>query len=62
MARTVEDVLARRTRSLLLNAKASVAAAPKVAEILAAELGHDQAWQEGQVAEFEALAPGYMLT
>lgn len=62
MARTVEDVLARRTRSLLLNAKASVAAAPKVAEILAAELGHDQAWQEGQVAEFEALARGYMLT
>ncbi len=64
MARTVEDVLARRTRSLLPNARASVAAAPKVAAILAAELGRDQAWQawqDEQVAAYEAVADGYML-
>ncbi|WP_269541754.1 glycerol-3-phosphate dehydrogenase/oxidase [Cerasicoccus fimbriatus] len=61
MARTVEDVLARRTRSLLLNAKASIEAAPAVAEILAQELGQDQAWQATQVTEYQALAKGYVF-
>lgn len=61
MARTVEDVLARRTRSLLLNARASIEVAPKVAEILAAELGKDEAWQKAQVQEYEANARGYVL-
>lgn len=61
MARTVEDVLARRTRALLLNARASREAAPRVAELLAAELGHDAAWQEAQVQSYRELAEGYML-
>jgi glycerol-3-phosphate dehydrogenase len=61
MARTVEDVLARRTRALLLDARASVAAAPRVAQILAGELGRDQAWQDDQVAAYEATADGYVL-
>lgn len=52
MARTVEDVLARRTRALLLNAKASIEAAPVVAALLAKELGRDQAWQDKQVADY----------
>ena len=60
-ARTVEDVLARRTRALVLDARASIAAAPAVAAIMAQELGQDHAWQEAQVAAFTALASGYLL-
>jgi len=62
MARTVEDVLARRTRSLLLNAAASIEAASEVARILAQELGRDEAWQAKQVADYTALAKGYVFT
>ena len=58
---SVEDVLARRTRSLLLNAKASIEAAASVAQILAQELGQDQAWQATQVTEYQALAKGYVF-
>jgi glycerol-3-phosphate dehydrogenase len=60
-ARTVEDVLARRMRALLLNARASIEAAPDVARLLAAELGHDDAWVQTQVSTFTALARGYIL-
>ena len=49
MARSVEDVLSRRTRALLLDARASIEAAPRTAEILAAELGRDQAWRDEEV-------------
>jgi len=59
MARTVEDVLARRTRALLLNARASIEAAPAVAELLAGELGKDTAWASGQVEAYTRLARGY---
>lgn len=62
MARTVEDVLARRTRALLLDARASIEAAPRVAEALAGELGFDAAWQQREVARYQALARGYLLT
>jgi len=61
MARTVEDVLARRTRALLLDARASVEAAPEVARVMAAELGRDAAWQAEQVARYGELATGYIL-
>lgn len=61
MARTVEDVLARRVRILFLDAKAAKEAAPVVAEILAAYLNKDETWQEAQVAEFKALANHYIL-
>jgi glycerol-3-phosphate dehydrogenase len=62
MARTVEDVLARRTRALLLDARASEEAAPKVAALLAAELGFDEAWQAGQVRAYHKLVKGYVLS
>ena len=62
MARTVEDVLARRTRALLLNARAAIEAAPAVARLLAAELGRDAAWEQAQIAAFTALARGYVFT
>ncbi len=61
MARTVEDVLARRTRLLLLDARASIEMAPKVAALMAAELGRDDAWQQAQVAQYRALAEGYLI-
>jgi glycerol-3-phosphate dehydrogenase len=56
MARSVEDVLARRTRALFLDAKAAMDAAPLVAELLANELGRDRQWQLQQVADFRTLA------
>ena len=39
MARTVEDVLARHTRALFLNARAAVEMAPQVAALMAREPG-----------------------
>ena len=62
MAMTVEDVLARRTRALLLNARASVEAAAETASLLAAELGHGEQWEEEQVEQFTALARHYIYT
>jgi glycerol-3-phosphate dehydrogenase len=62
MARTVEDVLSRRTRSLLLNAQASIDVAPKVAELMAQEMGKDDAWVEEQVEAFTDLAEGYLVS
>lgn len=61
MARTVEDVLSRRTRALLLNARAALRIAPKVAALLAQELGKDTTWQQTQVTEFEKVARGYLV-
>lgn len=61
MARTVEDALSRRTRALLLGAKAASEAAPMVAEIVAKETGRDAAWQQEQVKEFRKLAEQYHL-
>jgi len=60
MARTVEDVLARRTRALFLNARAAIAMAPAVAELLAGELGRDGKWRKEQVETFNVLASGYL--
>ena len=61
MARTVEDILSRRTRALFLNARAALRMAPKVAELLAKELCRDTAWQFSQVEEFKAVANGYLV-
>ena len=55
MARTVEDVLARRTRALLLDSAAAARAAQAVASLMAAELGRDQTWVNEQVSSFRAL-------
>jgi glycerol-3-phosphate dehydrogenase len=61
MARTVEDVLARRIRALFLNANAALAAAPRVAALMAAELGMDANWQEAQLGAFREVAQGYVI-
>jgi glycerol-3-phosphate dehydrogenase len=62
LARTVEDVLARRTRALLLDARASIASAEVVAKLLASELDRDDAWMQSQVQAYSKLAQGYLLT
>jgi glycerol-3-phosphate dehydrogenase len=59
MARTVEDVLARRTRALLLDARASAESAPRVASLLARELKRDRAWVTDEVQRYRELARGY---
>jgi glycerol-3-phosphate dehydrogenase len=61
MARTIEDVLSRRTRALLLDSKAAVEAAPRVARLLAEKLSRDPAWEAKQVQEFSELAKHYSL-
>lgn len=60
MAFTVEDVLARRTRALFLNAKAALETAPSVAKVMADELGKGEVWVENQLSEFCALAENYL--
>jgi glycerol-3-phosphate dehydrogenase len=61
MARTVEDVLARRCRALFLNARAAMDAAPTVAALMARELGEGDRWQRQQVAAFARVAGSYQL-
>ena len=61
MSRTLDDALARRTRALLLNARAAMEIAPKAARLMAAELGRDGRWIEDQVREFTTLARQYTL-
>jgi glycerol-3-phosphate dehydrogenase len=61
MARTIEDVLARRTRALLLDSSAAAEAAPRVAEILARELRRDKSWEKNQIESFRSLAKVYQL-
>jgi glycerol-3-phosphate dehydrogenase len=61
MARTVEDVLARRTRALFLNARAALEMAPAVAALMAAELGRDGDWIAEQVRAFHDIARNYIL-
>ena len=61
MARTVEDVLARRTRALYLDASAAEAAAPEVARLLARERARDDAWAVAQAASFRAVARAHRL-
>jgi glycerol-3-phosphate dehydrogenase len=61
MARTIEDVLARRTRMLVLNARAAITCAPRVAALLAHELNRDEIWQRSQVLAFEEVAQHYLL-
>ncbi len=60
MARTVDDVLARRSRALFLNSKAALAIAPQVAALMAEELEQDDVWRAGQVEDFKSIAANYV--
>jgi glycerol-3-phosphate dehydrogenase len=55
MARTVDDVLSRRTRTRLLARDASAAVAEEVATLMAGELGWASDERERQVARYRAL-------
>jgi glycerol-3-phosphate dehydrogenase len=61
MARTVEDFLARRTRAIQLDARECIRLAPRVAEIMASELGYDREWEKDQVKNITQLASACLL-
>ena len=61
MGGPVEDVLARRTRALFLNAHAALAMAPEVAALMARELGEDEGWVAAQLRSFNDLAAQYTI-
>ncbi len=60
MARTIDDFLARRCRALFLDTRAALEMAPRVASLMAAELGRDEEWQRRQVEEFRKIAGNYL--
>ena len=62
MARTIEDVLARRIRLLFLDAQACIDIADKVADILKNELHKSDDWTINQIKEFKSLASGYLIS
>lgn len=61
MARTVEDVLARRTRALFLNARAASEMAPMVADLMAPELAWSETHKADQLRVFRDIAANYLL-
>lgn len=61
MAMTVEDVLARRTRALFLDAAAALEAAPAVARLMAKELRQSPDWEQQQLQTIQKLALRYMV-
>ncbi len=61
MARTVEDVLARRVRLLFMDARAAIQSAPRVADILAGELGKGEEWKKEELDRFYLVAEGYLI-
>jgi glycerol-3-phosphate dehydrogenase len=61
MARTVEDVLARRTRWLFLDVAAAEAMAPQIATWMAQELGRDARWVAEQVEAFKETAACFRI-
>ena len=60
MCMTVEDALARRTRALLLDAKAAIESTPFVAELMAKETRKDDAWIKNQIDNFNSIAKNYL--
>lgn len=61
MARTVEDVLARRSRWLFVDAEAAGKLAPTVARLIAEELDHDETWVNDQLQSFDLLVRQYLF-
>jgi len=61
MARSLEDVLARRTRALFLDARESMKIAPESADLLAAEFGKEQSWAKKQIEQYRELAIKYLV-
>jgi glycerol-3-phosphate dehydrogenase len=61
MARNVEDVLARRTRALFLDAYAAMEMAPEVARLIAVELNRNADWEKEQIVSFNKVAKNYFV-
>jgi glycerol-3-phosphate dehydrogenase len=61
MARTIDDVLARRVRLLFLDARAAITSSEKVGDLLAKELGFDEIWKQNQIMAFKVIANGFLL-
>ena len=61
MARSLDDVLSRRTRALVLDARAALECAPVVARVIARELGRDEAWVRTELEVFERRARESLL-
>jgi glycerol-3-phosphate dehydrogenase len=61
-ARTTEDVLARRTRALFLNARAAIEIAPEVSQLLSAELNRDESFRVRDLENFNRVALKYIYT
>jgi glycerol-3-phosphate dehydrogenase len=60
MCMTVEDALARRTRALLLDAKAAIESAPLVASMMAKEMNKNELWIKDQIDTFNTVARNYL--
>ncbi len=61
MAMKVEDTLARRIRMLFLDAQAAIDTAPKVAKLMAQEMGKDEVWIASELADFNKIASKYLI-
>jgi glycerol-3-phosphate dehydrogenase len=61
MAITVDDMLSRRTRILLLDATEAIRIAPQVAHIMAIALNKNEEWINEQVAAFNRIAGNYVI-
>lgn len=61
MARSIEDVLSRRVRLLVIDARAAIAAAPQVAQVMAVELGFGEEWIKKQLQSFYILAENFII-
>ncbi len=61
-ARSVEDVLSRRTRALVLDAAESIRMAHGVAAIMAREFNYDKNWEKEQVDQFTQIAETYLIS
>ncbi|WP_373492806.1 glycerol-3-phosphate dehydrogenase/oxidase [Aquiflexum sp.] len=62
MAVKLEDIMSRRFRIMLLDAKAAKEMGPKAAKIMAKEMGQDEAWIADELEEFEKTVNKYIIT
>lgn len=61
MAVTLDDMLSRRTRAILLDTREALGIAPAVAEEMAMHLGEGNDWVNQQLDEFKKIAGKYLL-
>lgn len=62
MVLTLDDVLSRRTRALFLDAKAAIEIAPKIARLMANEMGKDHNWEKEQISKFRRIAENFLFS